>query len=402
MNTSSSDFARRIDTRHEATQSVVLRYRRVVQPEITDDRSALADEWLQKTSIREGARIVPLLDYRGVELYVLDETSLMHTRSIKSIDGCVTTAKCKALGYDRVVFESGGNTGTALTVYGQGAGLETFLFVPEDNLCLLNGAHFAAPTAHLFAVEDPGLVKPAAQRLREVYDLHHIPRTEWRYEASRYRGCFLLEYLLEGHSFDWITQTISAAFGPIGVYSVLTQFADGLTRVPRFLGVQQQANSPMARAWRDGREKPVQSEARPTEPLLANVMYDTKPYSYGTYDDLRETLVRTGGDIVTVNHAQFAELLERDFDGQSILARLADVGIEITIQDGQVLEKAGMLCLAGTLDQIDRGRIESGCKILWCLTGGMSEGNGQAKPDYRISDLESLEEWLREQGTPTA
>jgi hypothetical protein len=54
------------------------------------------------------------------------------------------------------------------------------------------------------------------------------------------------------------------------------------------------------------------------------------------------------------------------------------------------------------LDQIDRGRIESGCKILWWLTGGMSEGNGQGKPDYRISDLESLQEWLREQGTPTA
>jgi hypothetical protein len=326
----------------------------------------------------------------------------MHTRSIKSIDGCVTTAKCKALGYDRVVFESGGNTGTALTVYGQGAGLETFLVLPKENLCLLNGAHFTAPTAHLFAAEDPDLVKQAAQVLQEDLHLHHIPRTEWRYEASRYRGCFLLEYLLEGHSFDWITQTISAAFGPIGVYSVLTQFADSLNRVPRFLGVQQQANSPMARAWRDGRETPVETEAGPIEPLLANVMYDTKPYSYGTYGDLRETLVRTGGDIVTVNQTQFAELLERDFDGQSILARLADVGIEISIQDGQVLEKAGMLCLAGTLDQIDRGRIESGCKILWCLTGGMSEGNGQAKPDYRISDVESLEEWLREQGTPTA
>jgi threonine synthase len=402
MNASSSDFARRIDTRHEPTESVVLRYRRVVQPEITDDRSALSDEWLQKTSIREGARIVHLLSYRGADLYVLDETSLMHTRSMKSIDGCVTTAKCKALEYERVVFESGGNTGTALTVYGQRAGLETFLFLPEDNLCLLNGAHFAAPTAHLLAVEDPDLVKQAAQLFREDQHLHHIPRTEWRYEASRYRGCFLLEYLLGGHSFDWMTQTISAAFGPIGVYSVLTEFADSLARVPRFLGVQQEANCPMARAWRDGRATPVQTEAGSAEPLLANVMYDRKPYSYGTYDDLRETLGWTGGDIVTVNHAQFAEFLERDFDGESILARLADVGIEITIQGGQVLEKAGMLCLAGTLDQIDRGHIESGCKILCCLTGGMSEGNGQAKPDYRIADLESLEAWLREPSTPTA
>jgi len=37
-----------------------------------------------------------------------------------------------------VVFESGGNTGAALTEYGQKAGLETFLFIPEENVSLLD------------------------------------------------------------------------------------------------------------------------------------------------------------------------------------------------------------------------------------------------------------------------
>jgi len=396
MKASSADFERWVDTHYDATKSIVLRYRNVVRSGSGTEDADRSDAWLQRTSIQEGARIVHLLDYRGVALYVLDETSLMHTRSLKSIDGCVTTAKCKALGYDRVIFESGGNTGTALTVYGRNAELETYLVVPEENLGLLNGAHFEPSTAHLYSASDPGLVKPAASVLKEEFGLHHIPRTEWRYEASRYRGCFILEQLLGGHSFDWITQTISAAFGPVGIYSVLTRFADSLGRVPRFLGIQQQANCPMARAWRQGSSTPAPSETVPTEPLLANVMYDTKPYSYGTYGDLRETLLKTNGDIVTVNHAQFAELLERDFDGQSILEHLANVGIKITIQGGQVLETAGLLSLFGTLGEIDRGRIDAGSRILCSLTGGMSEGDGRAQPDCRFSDIESFKSSLRE------
>ena len=50
-----------------------------------------------------GSRLV--LKYKGVEIYLLDETSLMHTRTLKSIDGCVTIAKCKQAGLQRVVLE---------------------------------------------------------------------------------------------------------------------------------------------------------------------------------------------------------------------------------------------------------------------------------------------------------
>lgn len=396
MQAARADFERCVDTHHDPAKSIVLRYRNAVRSEITDDFADRSDEWLERTSIQEGARIIHLLDHRGVELYVLDETSLMHTRSLKSIDGCVTTAKCKALGHERVIFESGGNTGTALTVYGQNAGLETYLVLPQENICLLNGVHFQPSTAHLYSASDPSLVKPAASLFKEEFGLHHIPRTEWRYEASRYRGCFILEQMLGGQSFDWITQTISAAFGPVGIYSVLARFADSLGPLPRFLGIQQQANCPMARAWKDGSSTPTPSETASTEPLLANVMYDTQPYSYGTYGDLRDMLLKTNGDIVTVNHAQFAEFLERDFDGQSILEHLENVGIKITIQGGQVLEKAGLLSLLGTLNEIDRGRIHAGCRVLCSLTGGMSEGDGRAQPDYRISDIESFGSLLRE------
>src|SRR5688572_21067809 len=129
-------FEEAIDQDWDAGQSVVLRYRRACPqppPEASDPRF---DELLRRTSIREGLRVVPLFTHRGVEVDLLDATSLMHTRSLKSIDGCVTTAQCLFRGHRRIVFESGGNTGTALTVYGVRCGLETFFFVPTENVAL--------------------------------------------------------------------------------------------------------------------------------------------------------------------------------------------------------------------------------------------------------------------------
>jgi hypothetical protein len=93
-----------IDTTYEPKTSIVLRYRNAFKSEMTDEEDLKYKEWLQRTSIREGVRIFPLLSYKGVEIHILDETSLMHTKTLKSIDGCVTIAKCKLRGYDRVAF----------------------------------------------------------------------------------------------------------------------------------------------------------------------------------------------------------------------------------------------------------------------------------------------------------
>ena len=149
---------------------------------------------LQKTSLREGARIFPLVTYHGVDIHIMDESSLMHTGTLKSIDGCISAAKCRLKGYKRIVFESGGNTGTALTEYGQRAGLETYCVVPEENLSLLDSRTFNSGKAHLISVAETGLVKRSASLLGGLNGIRHIPEVGWRYEASRFRGCFVLEH----------------------------------------------------------------------------------------------------------------------------------------------------------------------------------------------------------------
>ena len=170
MGNSNSHFLESIDKKYPAETSIVLRYRNAFTFG-TEEEDSRFKGLLKSTSIREGSRIFFLLKYKGVEIFALDETSLMHTKTLKSIDGCVTTARCKWAGYDRVVLETGGNTGSALTAYGTRSGLETFCFIPRENLYLLNSKFFASPKAHLISVEDPGLVKKSTQLFGKLYGL---------------------------------------------------------------------------------------------------------------------------------------------------------------------------------------------------------------------------------------
>lgn len=384
-----SNFAAQIDSTYDAETSVVLRYRNLFVTGMGDGVDAKYKEFLQKTSIEEGARIFHLVNFGGVEVWILDETSLMHTRTLKSIDGCVTIAKCMVEGFDKVVFESGGNTGTALTEYGRRAGLETYFFVPEENLSLLNSGSFASNKAHLVSVREPGLVKEAVRLFEKLNGFKHIPETGWRYEASMFRGFFVLEYMMRNRKFDWLAQTISAAFGPIGIYRVLAGFGEAIKGAPRFLGVQQEANCPMYRAWKSNSAVTSQGEIPGTGQLLSRVMYDVKPHTHGTYNELKGILLSTKGDITTINHAEFADFLNCDV-GKGILDLLKDNGIHITVKDGAIVEKTGLIALAGTLKEIAKGKIAHGNKVLCCLTSGISEADGKATPEHRILGLEDV------------
>jgi hypothetical protein len=146
----------------------------------------------------------------------------------------------------------------------------------------------------------------------------------------------------------------------------------------------------MYRAWKTKRPTIDTPEIKSTKELLTRVMYDAKPQTYGTYKDLKNILVTTGGDLTTVNHKEFTDFLEDDFDGKSILDLLKDYGIEITLNKGEVVEKTGLIALAGTLKEIDKGNIAKGNKVLCCLTSGISEADGKAKPELRITKLEEI------------
>jgi len=376
-----------------AETSVVLRYlddyAEMLQGENSD--GLLAE--LRKTSIREGARVFPLLVHNDVAIHILDETSLMHTGTFKSIDGCVTTALCKLRGDTQVVFESGGNNGTALAAYCQQADIETFCFAPGRNLSLLDSGIFGHDRTHLIAVTDSGLVKDAARHFSRTRGLRFIPEPGWRLNASMFRGFFMLE-ILEDQGFDWLTQAISAAFGPIGIYHVLQNHSRGPASLPRFLGVQQQANCPMFTAW-NPRKKDDGHNTDTDEELLSKVMYDVKPQTHNTYADLESLLAVSGGELTTVNAREFNAFMERRFSGRSILDLLDENELCITRGDDGIREKTGLLALAGLIKEIDAGHILPGSRVLCSLSGGASKADGKAQAGHQISCLADVDKLFR-------
>jgi threonine synthase len=382
-------FERAVAAECPADRSVVRRYARVCR--LSDDVEAdeSLKEHLRQTSLSEGLRVVPLLTYRGVDVDILDATSLMASGTHKSIDGCVTTAQCRLAGYRQIVFESGGNTGTALTLYASRAGLETFLFLPADNLPLLDAAIYAGPRVHVFAVEDAAAVKPIAEAFASREGIPRVPQKHWRQQASALVGCFVLESLLAGARPTHFVQGISAAFAPIGIYRILEPFRERLGGLPAFLGVQQAGNCPMYRAWRGGKTSDVPLPST-TSGLLAPVMYDGAPRTYGTFGDLEKLLHRNGGDLTTIDRADFDSCLGLNVEGRTPIEHLAAAGMAVACRGGEIVEKAGLMGLAAALREIGAGRFAGGSRLLVSVTGGTAQPNGVLTPERLIRKGEAF------------
>jgi hypothetical protein len=391
---SRSTLENRIDAAFDPETSIVCRYRDAVRFDDQAEHDLALKRYLPECSIREGERVVPLLTYGGVTIHILDETSGMATGSLKSIDGCLTASFCRMEGIGRIAFESGGNTGSALTRYGRNAGLETFFFCPLDNVDLLDSGLFDRRRAHLIAVRDRGRVKELAGLFSKTAGIRHVPDKSWRYAGGMLRGLFILEQMLTAGKFDWISQTVSAGFGPIGIYNVLNAFREEVRGLPRFLGIQQEANCPMFRAWKPEAAKRAGGSGQERGRLLARIMYDDSPDTYETWRDLHRLLVLTRGDMVTVNEDEFDSYLRPSADYGPILELLRSRGIAIRLRSGEVLDKAGMIALVGTLKAIDSGVIPAGGSVLCAMTGGVSAADGRARPEFTVRDARDVLDYV--------
>lgn len=364
-----------VDERFAADQSVVLRY----APSLLDGADVLA------TSRREGIRVLDLGAWRGVNLKLLDESSLMASGTYKSLDGCLSTAICRKEGIQRAVFSSGANAGSALSLYGATTGLESFFFCPAGNLSKLDGAIFDRPGAHLIAVEGSDRrVKQAAKLMAERLGAPVIPKLEWRMLSAGCRGMFLAEQILRhGQRFDWLAQSVCAGYGPLGIYGVFERLA--LDKAPKFLAVQQGGLCPIVNAWEQHRDTlPPLSDTdwreKPIEPALYNVHPDQ------TYPELYRTIQRSSGDALAVHQAEFDEF------GGEFLERVERAGVKLTRMNGQILESAGLLAGAGALKAIGEGRIAKGATVLCALTGGAGPAPIKpAVPERRIALEDELD-----------
>ena len=387
-----NSFFANIDRNFSYGHSIVLRYRKCVFPAVFGNKKISLDtDIFQETSILEGVGIYPLIDYKGVKIRILDETSRMASGTFKSIDACLSIAISKSQGIKELVFESGGNTGTAFSLYAAMLKMRTFLVVPLANVSLLSKGSFLKPYNYIVAVRNPQDTKVVSEKISKMVSGHRIPNLEWRYLAATFRGYRILEYLIEKQDIDWFSQTVSAGFGPIGIYKVLNANRESLYKMPRFLGIQQAENCPYYKKIKEGKsEKEVYS----TKDLLIPVMYDSQPFSYKAFDDFKN-IIDAQGKMLTVDREEFNAFSRKYLDVKGMITEiLEEHGTFIYKENDNIVDKAGLVGLAGVFKTIDAGVIKKGEVVLHSLSSGTFRRKCAPTPDCIIDGTKSLDAQL--------
>lgn len=382
-------------------QSLLLRYHLILpqqQPNISVSKESLA-----ASSISEGARIFPLVQYRGVDIWVCDESSLMATGTYKDLDACLMAAIARQTGLNSIVLSSGGNLGYAMARYARLAGLRVYFFHPKATLYKLDAANFDWDEVTVITVDRPEPeVKALARDFADAYAIAHVPLLDWRFAASAVRAMHVAEKLFTpGRQIDWLAQTICAGFGPVGVYAcwswLIREGLLGPEVVPPFLGIQQAANAPIVRSWQAGAREITKQPTGNGNPerYIEPGLYNTNPSI--NYSNLIDLVDRYSGAFLSVERDVYQTYED------TVIGWFRDLRLEFTRnpQTGEILERAGILTGVGIMRAIEQGIVKRGSRILYLLTGGFRRLSSfqRLKPDLEVDQRRSLADWVHHLGT---
>jgi threonine synthase len=388
-----------VDEAISPEQSLLLRYHRVLP--LLQLGLDVPKEDIVNSSIAEGARIFPLSQYQGVDILVCDESSLMATGTYKDLDACLISSLVSRQSLNSVVLSSGGNLGYAMARYARKVGIQVYFFHPKSTLYKLDANNFKWDGIKVITVDRPEQdVKQLAKDFAQTYGLVHVPNLSWRFAASAVRAMHIAELLFERQKIDWLAQTICAGFGPVGIYDCWSELSErdliDSRFIPPFLGIQQETNAPIVRAWEaKSPQIKVEDSDHDNQDYIEPGLYNTNPGV--NYANLLKVMSQYGGDFLAVSKDEY-----RNYEGM-IVSWFRNAGLEFTriSATGEILEKTGVLTGAGILKAIDLKLIPKGSKVLYLLTGGFRKYTNftPLKPDIEVDQSQPVPELVRIIGT---
>ncbi|MGI8981802.1 MAG: threonine synthase [Pirellulaceae bacterium] len=210
-----------------------------------------------------GERMTPLLHATRLgaklntdNLWIKDE-SLLPTGSFKSRGLAMAITMAKRLGVKRVALPTAGNAGGAAAAYAARAGMECYVFMPEDTPAI-NQYECALAGAKTFLVN--GLINDCGRIVREGkermgwFDLSTL-KEPYRIEGKKTMGLELAEQC--GWELpDVILYPTGGGTGLIGMWKAFAELATlgwlRSTKMPRMVSVQSSGCAPIVRAFEKG------------------------------------------------------------------------------------------------------------------------------------------------------
>jgi threonine synthase len=193
----------------------------------------------------------------GLKNLIIKDESQLPTGSFKSRGMTLAVSMAKHFGLTRLAIPTAGNAGGALAAYGARAGLEVFVFMPEDTP-IINQLEAHLCGAHVFLVN--GLINDCGRLVREG-----TPRLGW-FDVSTLKEPYRLEGkktmgLELAEQFDWrlpdvILYPTGGGTGLIGMWKAFAELRElgwlQSDRLPRLISCQSDGCAPIVRAFEAG------------------------------------------------------------------------------------------------------------------------------------------------------
>jgi threonine synthase len=199
-------------------------------------------------------RLGPML---GLDKLSIKDEAQLPTGSFKSRGMTVAVSMARHLGLTRFAIPTAGNAGGALAAYGARAGIETFVFMPEDTP-KINALEAYLAGARVYLVN--GLITDCGRLVREGaaamgwFDMSTL-KEPYRLEGKKTMGLELAEQL------DWrlpdvVLYPTGGGTGLIGMWKAFQELRElgwlRAPKMPRLISCQSSGCAPIVRAFERG------------------------------------------------------------------------------------------------------------------------------------------------------
>jgi len=193
----------------------------------------------------------------GLTRLVIKDEAQLPTGSFKSRGMALAVSMARHLGLQRLAVPTAGNAGGALAAYGACAGMEVYVFMPEDT-SLINQMEAHLCGAQVFLVN--GLITDCGRLIREGtermgwFDMSTL-KEPYRLEGKKTMGLELAEQGSWSLP-DLILYPTGGGTGLIGMWKAFLELRElgwlRQDRLPRLIGCQSDGCAPIVRAFASG------------------------------------------------------------------------------------------------------------------------------------------------------
>ena len=235
-------------------EPTLWRYRELLPYEGDDDNGivSLGEGMTPLLSCPRLARAMKLAN-----LKIKDESQLP-TGSFKSRGMALAVTMAKSMGVTRIALPSAGNAGGAAAAYGARAGMEVFVFMPQDTPiinqyeCVLAGAHTYVIPGGL--INHCGTIVKEGKSHMNWFDLSTL-KEPYRIEGKKTMGLELAEQS-NWKLPDVILYPTGGGTGLIGMWKAFNELREmgwlETDKLPRMVAVQSEGCCPIVRAFESG------------------------------------------------------------------------------------------------------------------------------------------------------